>query len=98
MIDIINCREFIFKDNVLLSRKEKLSEEDSFEVKTPEISNLSLESPNKKTKVSHGAPDEDLKDSGISSPELSRREDSKCDILQWFVIEAPIRGFKHKPC
>ena len=82
----------------LLSRKEKLSEEDSFEVKTPEISNLSLESPNKKTKVSHGAPDEDLKDSGISSPELSRREDSKCDILQWFVIEAPIRGFKHKPC
>ena len=82
----------------LLSRKEKLSEEDSFEVKTLEISNLSLESPNKKTKVSHGGQEEDLKDSGISSPELSRREDSKCDILQWFVIEAPIRGFKHKPC
>ena len=68
-------------------------QEDSFDLKTPEISNLSLESPNKKSKTSHTK--EDLKDSGISSPELIRRE-TEGKVLHWFVIESPIRGFKYK--
>ena len=68
-------------------------QEDSFDLKTPEISNLSLESPNKKTKTSHSK--EELKDSGISSPELTRRETDK-KVLHWFVIESPVRGFKYK--
>ena len=68
--------------------------EDSLDVQTPEMSNLSLESPNKKTKVRH----EDLKDSGISSPELSRRAtEEHSPILHWFMIDDPIRGFKYKP-
>lgn len=65
--------------------------EDSLDVKTPEISNLTLESQNKKTKVIHN--DEDLKDSGISSPET--QDDSHT--IHWFIIEHPIRGFKYKP-
>ena len=83
--------------------------EDSLEVKTPEIGDLSLESPNKKKKLSHND-EEDLKDSGISSPELSRREcrlhtfelsrrerQEDSQKLHWFIIEDPIRGFKYKP-
>ena len=71
--------------------------EDSLEVKTPEIGDLSLESPNKKKKVSHND-EEDLKGSGISSPELSRREThEESQKLHWFIIEDPIRGFKYKP-
>merc|ERR1712012_544730 len=53
---------------------------DSFMLQTPEISNLSLESPNKKSKVSHSDPEEDLKDSGFSSPDLSRREKNSKDL------------------
>ena len=83
--------------------------EDSLEVKTPEIGDLSLESPNKKKKMSHND-EEDLKNSGISSPELSRREcrlhtfelsrretQEDSQKLHWFIIEDPIRGFKYKP-
>ena len=71
--------------------------EDSLEVKTPDIGDLSLESPNKKKKVSHND-EEDMKDSGISSPDLSRREmQEDCPKLHWFIIEDPIRGFKYKP-
>jgi len=65
--------------------------EDSLDVKTLEISNLTLESQNKKTKLIHN--DEDLKDSGISSPET--QDDSRT--IHWFTIEHPIRGFKYKP-
>ena len=71
--------------------------EDSLEVKTPDIGDLSLESPNKKKKVSHND-EEDMKDSGISSPDLSRREmQEDSQKLHWFIIEDPIRGFKYKP-
>ena len=66
-------------------------QEDSLELKTPDLSNLSLLSPQKKSKVD----DEDLKDSGFFSSEKSA---SCSEELFWFMVDQPIRGFKHRPC
>jgi len=76
-------------------RKAKNCSQDSFQLQTPSIENLSLLSPNKKTKISHETEEQDLKDSGISSPDLSGRVENNKEIY-WFLLESSIRGFKYK--
>ena len=71
----------------------------SIDLCTPQVqlpARVTEDSLDVKTKVFHN--EEDLKDSGISSPELSRREtQDDSQTLHWFMIEHPIRGFKYKP-
>jgi len=81
--------------NSSVSKFQNFSQ-DSFQLQTPLIENLSLLSPNKKTKISHESEEQDLKDSGICSPDLSRRVVESNKELNWFLLESSIRGFKYK--